>query len=111
MSRLIDADALLLALDKRKTYELADGRNRAYGKGVRDVMKDVDKQPTIDAVPVKHGHWIDKFGGEYRCSSCRKIVCIDDEVEFSNGISYDYCPWCGARMNEVMELEEAHNGE
>ena len=47
---------------------------------------------------VKHGHWIDKFGGEYRCSSCRKIVCIDDEVEFPNGISYDYCPHCGALM-------------
>ena len=73
MSRLIDADALLLALDKRKTYELADGRNRAYGKGVRDAMKDVDKQPTVDAVPIvrcyecKHSY---RLGGTkilYQC--------------------------------------------
>ena len=73
MSRLIDADALLLALDKRKTYELADGRNRAYGKGVRDAMKDVGKQPTVDAVPVvrcgecrhkylEHDVWMCRFG-------------------------------------------------
>lgn len=51
--RPIDADALREYLDKRRTFEAMDGRNKAYGKGVRDAMKDVDAAPTIDAVPVE----------------------------------------------------------
>ena len=50
--RLIDGDALSEYLDKRRTYEIMDGRNRAYGKGVRDAMNDVDAAPAIDAIPV-----------------------------------------------------------
>lgn len=90
--RLIDADLLLLALDKRKTYELADGRNRAYGKGVRDAMKDVDEQPTVDAVEVVHGHWeyIGGYGYQYRCSNC--IKCVEHKTAF--------CPHCGAKMDK-----------
>lgn len=53
--RLIDADALLEYLDKRRTYEVMDGRNKAYGKGVRDAMKDIESAPTIDAIPME---WI-----------------------------------------------------
>lgn len=45
-------DALSEYLDKRRTYEILDGRNKAYGKGVRDAMKDVEDAPTIDAIPV-----------------------------------------------------------
>lgn len=59
--------------------------------------------PGVDVAPVVHGHWIDKFAGEYRCSSCREKVCIDNGVEFPNGIRYEYCPWCGAKMDEVTE--------
>lgn len=51
--RLIDADALSENLDKRRTYEIMNGRNKAYGKGVRDAMNDVDSAPTIDAIPVE----------------------------------------------------------
>lgn len=51
--RLVDADALSANLDKRRTYEIMNGRNKAYGKGVRDAMKDVEDAPTIDAIPVE----------------------------------------------------------
>lgn len=51
----------------------------------------------------KVGHWIDKFGGEYRCSYCREIISIDTEIEFPNGITYKYCPNCGAKMQEVKK--------
>lgn len=49
--RLIDADALVVDLEKRYTYEMADGRNKAYGKGVRDAIKDIWDTPTV-------GGWI-----------------------------------------------------
>lgn len=107
MSRLIDADALLLALDKRKTYELADGRNRAYGKGVRDAMKDIGKQPTVDAAPVVHGHW--RRGKSYPhniyCSNCFRTYVPNEEIELwtDQTLPRKYCPECGALMDEVTE--------
>lgn len=51
--------------------------------------------PPVTPQP-KMGHWIDKFGGVYRCSCCREIISIDTEIEFPNGITYKYCPNCGS---------------
>ena len=51
------------------------------------------------------GHWIDKFGGEYRCSCCREVVSIDTEIEFPNGITYKYCPYCGSHNLVKIEKE------
>ena len=48
MSRPIDAEELLQILDKQKTFEMLDHkRNNAYGKGMRDAMKIIEKAPTI----------------------------------------------------------------
>ena len=58
--------------------------------------------PSVTPQP-KTGHWIDKFGGEYRCSCCREIISIDTEIDFPNGITYKYCPRCGCRMLEGSE--------
>lgn len=49
--RLIDADDILLRLDKRMTYEAA--RNHTYLKGIRDAMKEIDAARTVDAIPVE----------------------------------------------------------
>lgn len=56
--RIIDADELLCQLDKRRTYEFMNGRNKAYCKGVRDAMKDTDAATTIAAIPVE---WLREF--------------------------------------------------
>ena len=40
---------------------------------------------------VKHGHWIDGTCGSYKiCSVCGQISDFD----------FDYCPNCGAKMDE-----------
>lgn len=52
MDDLISREAALEYLDKRRTYELMDGRNKAYGKGVRDAIKDIEALPSIPAVPL-----------------------------------------------------------
>ena len=62
-----------------------------------DVVKCVKGIPSVTPKP-KTGHWIDKFGGEYRCSCCREIISIDTEIEHPNGITYKYCPNCGCRI-------------
>ena len=45
----------------------------------------------------KKGKWISKGYGEYRCSSCRNIVDLDEEILMSIKM-FDYCPVCGADM-------------
>ena len=59
-----------------------------------DILRSVSGKPTIDAEPVRHGKWIEKStGGEHfvRCSECGYI-----EWDAPN----NYCPECGARMDE-----------
>lgn len=77
---------------------------------VSNVRESIMNAPTIDAVPVVHGHWKgyrfpkyrgnDDFGEPifkeyvaYTCSNCRK----------QNAIRHKYCPMCGAIMDEVTE--------
>lgn len=43
--------------------------------------------------PVKHGRWT-KLGDDMECSCCWGIVEI---------LNYNYCPYCGAKMDEVEE--------
>ena len=54
--------------------------------------------PAADVIPVRHGRWIYDHWCEFRCSVCG---------EFSNSKPYrgkeNYCPNCGARMNERNE--------
>ena len=81
--RLIDADALINTLNKEKIEFNAD------------INYFILNAPTIDAEPVRHGHWIyfeqdNMFG----CSKCARWMPRNN---------YLYCPWCGARMNEVND--------
>ena len=53
-----------------------------------------------DVAPVRHGRWIEQekytFGTMYDCSIC-------DNRILDNGHSWNYCPNCGAKMDEVIE--------
>ena len=57
----------------------------------------IEREPSVDAVPVWHGRWI-KRGyacgeNEYECSVCH-------ETEWrTSAIRLKYCPYCGARMD------------
>lgn len=103
--RLIDADALRDALGITGTKDTCKGcqYNKRFNFACNTdeapsfayVCEAIDNAPTVDAVPVRHGRWVwnDCGGfGNYHCSECRKIcICNGD---------YDYCPNCGARMDE-----------
>lgn len=86
MARLIDADRFKNWL--MENYVLYDGGR---------LLKDIDKQPTVDAEPVRHGHWdtevrTDRLGMKhcyYACSVCGRAQ--DGETPF--------CALCGAKMD------------
>ena len=45
-----------------------------------------------DVAPVRHGRW-EEYGKTWWCSECG----------FETGLRWDYCPDCGARMDEDTE--------
>lgn len=90
MTRPIDADALI------KKWENVHSKDISFAMAIIGAINDVKKAPTIDAVPVRHGHWIqaaEDFRNQvfwWNCSECG----------FSVSSRYNYCPNCGARMDE-----------
>lgn len=101
MAGLISTDALL----KRTDW---------YSPEVRDAVRNALRYvPTCD--PVKHGQWTSSQGlaevGEVQCSNCKTIYyCGDlylvgetDENGIGQALMPNYCPHCGAKMDEVEE--------
>ena len=106
--RMIDADPLLkktaeleaVALEQVAKYEPSENpREWHRWTGIlqeRTAFKyDLMDAPTIEAEPIRHGHWIDhtyKYRypvGRYECSMCGA----------AHDMEWDYCPTCGAHMD------------
>ncbi|MCH3961149.1 MAG: hypothetical protein LKE48_03320 [Solobacterium sp.] len=109
--RLIDADDLLATnyLADKDKYEKSGHINR-------DAMNEmmlyefkmmVDDAPTIEAAPVVHAHW-ETYSNPYaftpggcpyvRCSHCHGYGSM--HLGGPEGYRWDYCPCCGAKMDE-----------
>ena len=84
--RLIDAEAL--------ENDIAQHWGEFYPKDGA-VIERIHRAPTIEAKPVNHGKWVRLTRGWY-CSSCRELV-FPKTMERGT----DYCPYCGAKMDEV----------
>lgn len=87
--RLIDGDELLTAFS-------VDDEPMLTKSCVRMTIR---RMPTVDAVPVKHGRWIDidseMYTWKIRCSNCGH-----ERSMMSTGQIYPmYCENCGTRMD------------
>ena len=91
--RLIDKDALKV---KAEHIIGINGSSDAW-----HILSEIDHAEEIDAEPVRHRHWIPKFGGEFKggaywydCSECGYTV--------AGGIlsGNNFCKNCGAKMDE-----------
>lgn len=91
MVRMIDADALKAAFEE-KSSEAVCGVELC-----KAIIFRINKEPTIDAVPVRHGKWIHEVRytidslhsyQQYRCSECGMTYITNTK----------YCPNCGADM-------------
>lgn len=106
MSRLIDADELEKELEKM-TQDFLDDKTiqGSFCAGVTvEMLEEVRKAPTIDAVPVVHGRWI--FINVTDDSSVRKDKCFNCGyilTSYNYNMPTRYCPDCGAKMDEVIE--------
>lgn len=89
MPRYIDAYALIDDIRKHSESYFADDFAHEW----------VDKQPSADVQPVRHGHWIHDgldipHGVDWmHCSECGK------RDKYCPATMTNYCPNCGARMD------------
>lgn len=91
--RLIDADKLRKdVLDLPNCY---NGFSDTYDKAM--IVDLVDEQPTVEAEPTRHGHWIfnpkDAIEMMFTLPKCSQ--CGAESSDAGN-----YCPNCGAKMDE-----------
>ena len=93
--RLIDADELM------KTYArfVAPSNNSDFENEPtwNDAVSLLESAPTVDAVPVKHGHWI--FNPKDAIEMMFTLpICSECGVKSCDG--GNYCHNCGAKMDE-----------
>ena len=99
--RLIDADALK-GMDI-KIGHIGEKTVRAIQWATVDAFyRNIDKSPTIDAVPVVRGEWIRTQYEFNRYGT--KSVCVTDTCSLCRGefewlIDAKHCPNCGAKMD------------
>ena len=94
--RLIDADELQ---DRVTMFALSINDYVIDNNGVgawacANVGSMVDNAPTVEP---KHGHWVRSITEWICCSVC------GSEPPSECNIPTPYCPWCGAKMDEVKE--------
>lgn len=67
---------------------------------INAIYAEIINAPTVDAEPVKHGHWIDESHTKnervFKCSVCGNYLDFDG-VNVGRGDA-NYCPNCGAKM-------------
>lgn len=91
--RLIDADEAYKVLT-----DYYHQRTEIQHEALKEALS---KVPTADAVPVRHGQWIGKPIAGYstvRCTQC-------GDVFLENSGQWNYCPSCGAKMDEVKDVK------
>ncbi len=98
--RLIDADSLVRNIKKWEKYIGNYEKEIPYNEDIYvSIMMTIEDEPTVDAVPVKHGSWV---GNERHtsCSICGQTYCVPDGQEGCLDMTfYKYCPNCGSRMD------------
>lgn len=89
--RPINADALKNWID---CGHLRSPNEKCYSE--LDVIRMLDRQPTIDYAPVVHGEWEWDTLDVYACSACGQKSHVK---EVRGKPDWDFCPNCGALMD------------
>ncbi len=108
MARPIDADKTI-GLLKTRLYETAlnnatavCGASYLYTECADNRIDAwINEVPTMDAEPVRHGHWVHLGGDEWCCDKCGFVISTEGSWQHPKETGHDYCMHCGAKMKEV----------
>lgn len=118
MSRYKDADEILEAMDTWPKYGCRpDGRFFKLTKETEadyvpyvhydDMVQAVTGTPVQDVVPIIHAHWEIIYESSAGVTDARCSNCGYESLAYENDVHTDencnYCPCCGAKMDEEVE--------
>ena len=90
--------AAIMEFPIRKDHCDKERANEHFIFGIESVLEYVQNLPAADVAPVVHGYFVydePRLAGGVdwgRCSNCGSLA-------FGAETRFDYCPWCGARMD------------
>ena len=96
--RFIDANNLIEEIREERCYNCRNFKDMKCDYcGTADYSYMIEDMPTADVAPVRHGRWEEASDGDgIVCPFCRTDFCtIIYDTEYFN-----YCPNCGAKMDE-----------
>lgn len=76
------------------------------GNRTETIYKKLCEIADADVQPLRIGKWIEQeepYINTYECSNCGRWFVLDYGTPEENG--YNYCPNCGARMEQENETE------
>ena len=103
MAEYIEREALEVELNHRLNFLMGEnGEYDHYTSGFDEAVTRVENFPAADVAPVRHGRW----DGD-NCTVC-KLPWNYNMTQDADDWGYfdpmpDYCPNCGAKMDEVSE--------
>ena len=104
--RLIDANALITTIqgtasEVARTSPYEPEWFTRLAQRQFEIIGLIDDSPTVDAVEVKHGRWLDT-GKPYEDEKCRynywECSECNNQIAGRYGLHH-YCPNCGAKMD------------
>ena len=99
MAEYIEREAAIKCIESQCVDGKMWGNDESEGTLIEaySAIDDLMEIPSADVAPVRHGRWIEQekytFGVMYDCSICGDRI-------LDNGHSWNYCPNCGAKMDE-----------
>ena len=76
-----------------------DNQRSKLGK-ICSMLDELEDKPKAKWIKTSLSYYDDDYG--YECSNCKEIDCTDYDFE---EMAYNYCPNCGARMNDEVDDE------
>lgn len=71
--------------------------------GYAELMGCIEEAPTVEAEPVRHGHWVEPIKEKYAyvLSGTCSVCGWESRLYENDVVGMNYCPNCGAKMDEM----------